>query len=132
MPTTTKTRNQLYTQGPSIDANYGPWASVEEYMEFLHKVGKSSPFNGTTIAIEDAETKAIKKYVYQNGEWVPEGGSVVNPSQVILEGSQDLTHEEQAKVRSNLDLYSKSEHDTSLSNKINETVGNINALLATI
>lgn len=68
----TITKPLLNQMGGSIDANYGPWASTEEYVAWLNSKAKPGvtiePKEGTLIAI--ADNGEVKLMVYQaDGQW---------------------------------------------------------------
>lgn len=67
---TTKDKAQLLLTGASIDGNYGTWSSIQEYENFItNDVGLDAPFDSTTIAVKDASTGKITKYIRENGVW---------------------------------------------------------------
>lgn len=148
MAVTTKARAQLFTGGPSIDANYGPWTSLDEYMAFIKEAGLEEPYSGTTIAIVGSSTGKISKYVYENGSWRSEvsgtgGGGGTAGEDCVLKTPQPLTSTEQAQVRQNIGATSEAEVDNKIqehtdivmdeiNQKIDNTIGNINALLETL
>lgn len=66
----TKSKALFFTSGPSIDASYGPWDSIEQYEDFLHNdLGLESPYEYTKIGINDPETDSFAEYIYENDEW---------------------------------------------------------------
>ena len=70
MASTTKQKSLLYTRGPNIDANYGPWNSIQEYTDWLtNTVGLSEPYEGTVIAVKSIGEGNITKYIFENKKW---------------------------------------------------------------
>lgn len=66
----TKSKALFFTSGPSIDASYGPWDSIEQYEEFLHNdLGIESPYEYTKIVVKDQESGVGTEYIYKNEEW---------------------------------------------------------------
>lgn len=65
MATTTKQNTQYCTTAPSIDANIGPWTSIEAYLAWLSsELGVDAPQEGTEILVKDS-TGAMTKYRYE-------------------------------------------------------------------
>lgn len=66
----TKSKALFFTSGPSIDASYGPWDSIEQYEDFLHNdLGLESPYEYTKIMIRDSDNGDGIEYIYKNGQW---------------------------------------------------------------
>ena len=77
------TKPQTYASEttPNIDANYGPWESQDEYVEYIKTFfGARSDeeayefiLPGTIIAVyntpESPETSGITRYIRENGAW---------------------------------------------------------------
>ena len=57
---------QIYSPAANIDANYGPWSSIQEYETWLG--GTVLP--GTLIAIHNQATDEVTLKIYSKGEWV--------------------------------------------------------------
>lgn len=64
--TATKSKAIMFTSGPNIDGNYGPWSSTQEFETFLStNMGLEEPYDATTIAVKNATTGVVNKYVYE-------------------------------------------------------------------
>lgn len=75
MATTTKNNSQYCTTSPSIDANTGPWSSIDAYLTWLNdELGVNTPLEGTEIQVKDSITGKISKYRYEisngYGSWI--------------------------------------------------------------
>lgn len=80
MATTTKQNSQFYANGPSIDANTGPWSSISEYTTWLaDELGLEAPYEGTEIQVKDSTTGKITKYLYEvvsgSARWTEDGAA---------------------------------------------------------
>lgn len=66
----TKGKALFYTSGPNIDASYGPWDSLDQYMQFLQEdLGLEHPYEFAKIAIKNPETGESSEYQYINEDW---------------------------------------------------------------
>ena len=64
--TATKSKAIMFTSGPNIDGNYGPWSSTQEFETFLStNMGLEGPYDATTIAVKNTTTGVVNKYVYE-------------------------------------------------------------------
>ena len=64
--TATKSKAIMFTSGPNIDGNYGPWSSTQEFETFLStNMGLEEPYDATTIAVKNATTGVVNKYIYE-------------------------------------------------------------------
>lgn len=95
---TTKGKAQLYTEGASIDAHYGPWISKEYYENWVTQEMGLQLREGVTIAVKEADGKIVK-YVRENGAWREDGGSkqVVTKESIGL-GNVDNTSDMEKPV----------------------------------
>ncbi|MBQ6050210.1 MAG: hypothetical protein IJL35_06410 [Bacteroidaceae bacterium] len=51
--------NQFLAPAANIDANYGPWSSIQEYETWYSITGRPSVLPGTLIAIHNQTTDEV-------------------------------------------------------------------------
>ena len=95
MATTTKQNNQYCTTSPSIDANIGPWTSIEAYLAWLSsELGVDAPQEGTEILVKDS-TGAMTKYRYEVISGIPTW--TTSASEVAVDSALDTTSDNPVK-----------------------------------
>lgn len=123
MATTTKQNNQYCTTSPSIDANTGPWTSIEAYLAWLSsELGVDTPQEGTEILVKD-NTGAMTKYRYEIISGTPTW--TTSASEVAVDSALDATSDNPVKNKviagaladkANIaDVYSKQQVDNLIS-----------------